>query len=81
LEGDPDLGGAAVAVVAFVALQAAGIDECGECAVDLAGFLVAAVLFPDALCGQAVAEASDDGGERPGGGVFGHITLRARRAS
>ena len=25
----------------------------------------------------AVAEANDDGGERPGGGVFGHITLRA----
>jgi hypothetical protein len=26
----------------------------------------------------AVAEANDDGGERPSGGVFGHITLRAQ---
>ena len=24
----------------------------------------------------AAAEANDDGGERPGGGVFGHITPR-----
>jgi hypothetical protein len=51
-ERDPDLGGATVAVVAVVALKAAGVDECGKGAIDLAGFLVAAVLFPDPLCGR-----------------------------
>ena len=39
---DPDLGGAAVAVVSEVALEASGVDERGEGAVDLAGFFVAA---------------------------------------
>ena len=49
---DPDLGGAAGAVVAVVAFEAAGVDEGGEGAVDLAGFFVAAVLFPDPLCAR-----------------------------
>ena len=35
-------GGATVAVVAVVALKAVGVDERGEGAIDLAGFLVAA---------------------------------------
>ena len=39
---DPDLGGAAGGVMAGVAAKAAGVDQCGERAVDLAGFLVAA---------------------------------------
>ena len=40
-----------------------------------------AVLFPDRLCGRRRRGPTMGGGERPGGGVFGHITIRAKRAS
>jgi hypothetical protein len=50
--GDPDLGGAAALGVAGFPAQPPGVLEHAERALDLASFLVAAVLFPDPLCGR-----------------------------
>jgi hypothetical protein len=49
---DPDLGVSAAFGLAGLAAQPAGVFEHREGAVDLAAFLVAAILFPDALCGR-----------------------------
>jgi hypothetical protein len=49
---DPQLGGSAALGLAGLAAQPSGIFEHAECAFDLAAFLVAAVLFPDSLCGR-----------------------------
>ena len=58
-EGDPDLGGAAGgAVVAAGALEAAGVDEGGEGAVDLAGFFVSAEEVADFGAADAVGASS-----------------------
>jgi len=50
--GDPDLGRAAALGLAGFASEPPGVFEHAERAFDLAALLVAAVLFPDALCGR-----------------------------
>jgi len=49
---DPDLGRASSAIRQAATLKATDLLECRQGAVDLAAFLVAAVLFPDSLCGR-----------------------------
>jgi hypothetical protein len=49
---DPHLGVPAAHGLAGLAPQPAGVLEHGQGAVNLASFLVAAVLFPDPLCGR-----------------------------
>jgi hypothetical protein len=69
-EGDPDLGGAAGgAVVAAGALEAAGVDEGGEGAVDLAGFFVAAEEVADFGAADAVGASSGECPDVVGGGI------------
>jgi hypothetical protein len=50
--GDPHLCGSAAVCLAGFAAQSSGVFENAERALDLAPFLVAAVLFPDPLCGR-----------------------------
>ena len=51
------------------ALEAADVDECGEGAVDLAGFLVAAEEVADFGAGDAVGAFFGEGPDVVGGGV------------
>jgi hypothetical protein len=48
---DPQLGGTAAVGLARLTPQPSGVFEHAERTFDLAAFLVAAVLFPDPLCG------------------------------
>ncbi len=50
-DGDPQLSGPPAPVVCVPALEPVGFFEHGQRAIDLSGFLVAAVLFLDPLCG------------------------------
>ena len=60
--GSPDLGGSSAAVGVAGAGEAAGVDEDGQRAVDLAGFLIAAEEVADLGAGDAVGSVF---GERP----------------
>jgi len=51
-DGDPDLGVPFAFGMAGFAAEPSGVFEYGGRAVDLAAFLVAAVLFPNQLCAR-----------------------------
>jgi hypothetical protein len=77
--GDPDLGGSPGPIAPLLAVQASGVDEGRERAVDLAGFLVAAEQVADfgaadpilALLGQRPDLVGGGVAEYPAGAVVG----------